>query len=214
MDRRQFFRKGIGKVANVVLSAAEERVLHKAQYWLRPPFAIGELDFLLKCTRCSACIDACPHQVIFPLPMARGGDVAGTPALDLLNKGCHLCSDWPCVNACETGALSVVAQAPSGDEAESALQSPVALEPDFKLSEVRIDSTRCLPYLGPECGACQGSCPVSALIWQDNKPSIDPNRCVGCALCREACITDPKAVSVTKASSLTNGGSSPTAAET
>jgi ferredoxin len=58
-----------------------------------------------------------------------------------------------------------------------------------------IDSRHCLPYQGPECGACAGSCPVpGALGWDDTRPVIDAALCTGCALCREACIADPKAV--------------------
>jgi len=61
-----------------------------------------------------------------------------------------------------------------------------------------IDERSCLPYLGPECGACADSCPVAgALQWPDGrKPVIDQDLCAGCALCREACIVDPKAVGI------------------
>lgn len=42
-----------------------------------------------------------------------------------------------------------------------------------------------------------GSCPIEgALVWQDEKPKIDADLCVGCAMCREACIIEPKAVIV------------------
>jgi ferredoxin-type protein NapG len=58
-----------------------------------PPYAQDELAFLLACTRCGACVTACPHGVIFPLAPRLGITVAGTPALDLLHKGCHLCED-------------------------------------------------------------------------------------------------------------------------
>ena len=69
-----------------------------------PPFAVDELDFLLACTRCDKCIEACPHDVLFKLPARTGLQAAGTPAMDLLNRGCHLCRDWPCVAACEPDA--------------------------------------------------------------------------------------------------------------
>jgi ferredoxin-type protein NapG len=196
MDRRQFFRKGFRNAAKVAISAADQHAAQKASNWLRPPFAIGELDFLLKCTRCDACIEACPHQVIFPLPEARGVTVAGTPALDLLNKGCHLCSDWPCVNACDTGALQLLFNVDDERSEPLGEPQPRVLEPGDRLSNVSVDTTLCLPYLGPECGACRDSCPVSALNWEGNKPVIDQNTCVGCGLCREACITEPKSIAI------------------
>ena len=52
--------------------------------------------------------------------------------------------------------------------------------------------------MGPECGACTDACPVEdALEWEDGiKPVVNGERCTGCALCREACILDPKAIKV------------------
>jgi ferredoxin-type protein NapG len=63
---------------------------------------------------------------------------------------------------------------------------------------VRIDPETCLPYSGPECGACAHSCPVpGALEWEGGlRPVVNDDRCTGCALCREACIMEPKAVEV------------------
>lgn len=183
MDRRTFFRRAVQKAGETVVREVDERVAARAAHWLRPPYALEELDFLLACTRCGECISACPHQVIFPLPARLGAQVAGTPALDLLNRGCHLCADWPCVQACEPGAL----QRPS-DEAQQVPRPP-------RLALARIDTDRCLPYQGPECGACESSCPVpGALTWQGFKPSIDSDGCVGCGLCRETCVVEPKAV--------------------
>ena len=202
MDRREFFRLGAQKTAKVAVDTAEKHVNHKASRWIRPPFAISELDFITSCMRCGECISACPHQVIFPLPVRVGIEVAATPAMDLLNKGCHLCEDWPCVTACEPNALMIpeaLVVAIEDDEAvvtEDDLELATALTIP-RLAEAEIDQQQCLPYSGPECGACRGSCPIEgALVWQDEKPMIDADLCVGCAMCREACITEPKAVTV------------------
>jgi ferredoxin-type protein NapG len=185
MDRREFFRRSVGKAAETVTRHVDKRVNEKAAHWIRPPFALPELEFLLACTRCSDCISACPHQVIFPLSARLGADVAGTPALDLLNKGCHLCDDWPCVNACETGAM------------KSEQDGDVVISPR-PFAKANIDTEKCLPYTGPECGACAHSCSVEgALIWESEKPSINPEKCVGCGMCREACIVAEKAISIT-----------------
>ena len=53
-------------------------------------------------------------------------------------------------------------------------------------------------YNGPECGACAHVCPVpGALSWEGGlRPVIDQSICTGCALCREACITNPKSVDI------------------
>ncbi len=177
MKRRDFFKLGARKTAQAVLQVAAEKTALLAGNWIRPPYAIAERAFLAACTKCDKCIEACPHGVLFRLPEEKGG----TPAMDLLKRGCHMCGDWPCVEVCEPDALK---------RPESGAGPP-------KMATVRINEAACLPYSGPECGACAGSCPVpGALEWQGVKPVINPEHCTGCALCREACITDPKSVDI------------------
>ena len=184
MDRREFFKHLGRKTSAKAIEHVEQHVEQKASHWIRPPFAIAELEFLLACTRCDKCIKACPHKVIFPLPARRGGEVVNTPAMDLLNHGCHLCDEWPCVSVCEPDAL----KRPDQDDNEVPLP---------KMAKAFIDTSTCLPYQGPDCGACEASCPVpEALQWSDFKPSINLEHCTGCALCREACIVEPKAISI------------------
>ncbi len=185
MDRRAFFRQALRKGGERVVKRMDETVVRQAGRWIRPPFALPELEFLLACTRCGECIDACPHRVVFPLASRLGMQVAGTPALDLLTRGCHLCADWPCVAACETGALRRAPEAEAG-------------EPLPSLARAEVDPAACLPYHGPECGACRSVCPVpGAMIWERERPRIDGRICVGCGLCREHCIVEPKAIRIT-----------------
>lgn len=185
MDRRQFFQRALRKTGESVVNQVEEQVNRRAAHWIRPPYALDELEFLLACTRCNACVEACTYQIIFPLPSRLGAQVVGTPALDLANQGCHLCAEWPCVTACEPGALNI----PAAQDNEA---SPLP-----RMATAEIDTAACLPYLGPECGACAAYCPVpGAMIWELARPRIDPVHCTGCALCREACIVEPKAIKV------------------
>ncbi len=185
MDRREFFRRGISKIADSAVKNIDEKAANNAKRWIRPPYAKTELEFLLACTRCNACIEACPHNIIFPLAIKNGAQVANTPALDLLNKGCHLCVEWPCVNACQEAALQVPLN-----------ETETALEPELpRLAKAVINIESCLPYNGPECGACAAACTVAgALAWQSERPSINVELCTGCAMCREQCITEPKAI--------------------
>lgn len=180
MDRRDFLRRGLGKVSEAAVEHADKKLAAKVN-WIRPPFALHELEFLLACTRCDACVTACPHEVIFKLAPRLGPEVVGTPALDLLNRACHLCEDWPCVTNCEAQALKLP---------EAELHPP-------KLARAIINQQSCLPWLGPECGACRASCPVDqALIWDGERPLIQLEYCTGCALCRESCVTEPKAIDI------------------
>jgi len=207
MDRRDFFKSIFRNTTKEMVKHADAKVKKAAQRWIRPPHAINELDFLLACTRCGDCIPACPHEVIFPLSARVGVKAVGTPALDLLNKGCHLCSDWPCVNACPEDALSlperVSNKQASPEEAGVLSEEAGYSDEEFvppplpKLASASINKQNCLPYSGPECGACEASCPVpGALTWDSQKPDIDSSVCVGCSLCRQACILQPSAINI------------------
>ena len=71
MKRRDLFRLGAQKTAQAVLEIAGAMAAARAKNWIRPPYALEELDFLLACTRCDKCIEACPHDVLFTLPARR-----------------------------------------------------------------------------------------------------------------------------------------------
>jgi len=184
-SRRAFFRRAAGKAAEKVVEHAHTKIEARATRWVRPPFALPELEFILACTRCDECIAACPHDVIFPLPASFGADVASTAVVDVLNGGCHLCDDWPCVTACEAGALK------RPETEEEVLVWP-------KMAHASIISEECLPFRGPECGACQGSCPIpDTLTFRRERPQINQDNCAGCGLCLAACIAEPKAIKIT-----------------
>jgi len=199
LDRREFFTRGAARAAKKITQHAAQKARENSSRWIRPPFAIDELDFLLACDRCSDCMDACPQHIIFPLSAKLGAKVFATPAMDLNNHGCHLCEDWPCVQACEKEALQLP-KTQSNSEQENSEQKGERLELTEKLQPkiaiVSINKKTCLPYSGPECGACR-VCPVEgAMKWDMEKPDINEEVCTGCALCREACIVEPKAISV------------------
>ncbi len=176
MDRREFFKFGASQAIDVVTETVADKLSELDINWIRPPFALAESDFVTSCTLCDECIKACPYDVLFKMRDD------GSPAMDLSNRGCHMCSEWPCVTACEPGALL--------KNAENLAAVP-------KFAVVTINEETCLPYQGPECGACNDTCPVpNALQWVGARPVIDPDACTGCALCREACITEPNSILV------------------
>ncbi len=68
----------------------------------------------------------------------------------------------------------------------------------WALGTVALDTERCFAYSGPECGACVGLCPgdVEAIRLVGWRPRLDPEACVGCGLCIEACPMTPAAISM------------------
>lgn len=192
MDRRGFFKSIANKAAEKPVEIVGEKIHRRAANWIRPPYALDEDDFLSACSRCNRCVEACPHQVIFKLPERLGAQVAFTPALDLLKKGCHQCEDWPCVNACNDMALVLPEPEPDSDTEQN------EIEPELpKMARAEINSKACLPYNGTECDACADSCPVpGALTWDMTLPIINLLLCTGCGMCREVCVADPKAVDI------------------
>lgn len=190
MNRRGFFKNMANKSAEKSTQPIEKKVNRRAANWIRPPYALDEAEFLMACTRCDRCVEACPHQVIFKLSDRLGKAVSGTPALDLLKKGCHQCKDWPCVNACNDLALVLPKPVPDIDQSE--------IEPELPMmARAEINSKVCLPYNGRECDVCVDSCPVpSALTWDMTLPIINLLLCTGCGMCREVCVADPKAVNI------------------
>jgi ferredoxin-type protein NapG len=193
MNRRGFFKNIANKAADKSTEIVKEKVNRRAANWIRPPYALDEADFLLACSRCDRCVEACPHQVIFKLPERLGAQVAFTPALDLLKKGCHQCEDWPCVNACQDKALVLPNPELRENEAEQYEAGPELP----KMARAEINSKACLPYNGRECDACADSCPTpGALTWDMTLPIINLLVCTGCGMCREACVADPKAVNI------------------
>lgn len=184
MQRRSLFRLGFRKAMELVADRAPAPPPGGLPAWVRPPYALAEASFLLACDRCDACVQACPHGVLFPLPPAAGPLAQGTPAMALQRRPCRMCDGWPCAAACTPGAL--LRPEPAEDDPP----------PSPRMAQVHIDRGTCLPYSGPECGACADSCPVpGALTWAGTRPVI-AEPCTGCGLCRQACITDPKAITL------------------
>lgn len=177
VDRRQWLRGLFVKTATTVVDTVAEEANRRLPPRRRPPGAVEESLFLARCTRCRDCVEACPHRAIFTIaPEELVG--ADTPLMRPDVRACHMCTDFPCVAACGEQALLM----PDG---------PLPV-----LGRVTIDPSRCITFLGPECGACGGLCPAGApaLSFERTRPTIQGALCVGCGLCIEACITDPKAI--------------------
>ncbi|EPG73716.1 4Fe-4S dicluster domain protein [Leptospira fainei serovar Hurstbridge str. BUT 6] len=133
--------------------------------------------FLSKCTGCGDCIYACPYSVLFPvMDDARGKHL---PRMDVNLNACMLCKDYPCIAACETGALL-----------------PYKKKEDPKFGKANGWFQHCINARTGEktCDACALSCPIPNVVkFKSNKPTFSSD-CVGCGQCVSACPTFPKAI--------------------
>ncbi len=179
--RRQFF----SGVAHALADSVEKMAVRAAKPFrddappappssppfLRPPGARVEPAFLNTCTRCTDCIEACPYDSIRRLG-PEFGDIAGTPGIIPDESPCYLCEDMPCISACEPAALM-----PTPRE-----------QVDMGLAV--IDLTTCYQAAGQPCDYCVVRCPLKQTairMNEDDVPQIDPQGCVGCAVCAYLC---------------------------
>ena len=142
--------------------------------WVRPPGALEESAFLDACTRCDACILACPHLVIRKAGPENGKGVAGTPVIVPAEAPCVPCEGLPCVAACAPGAL----RAPKDGS-----------RPVIGLAVV--DAGRCYMAAGQPCDYCEARCPERprAITARERgaAASVDGDACTGCGICAQIC---------------------------
>ena len=169
---------------------------------LRPPGAVGEMDFLRLCIKCGQCVEACPYDT---LSLAKPGDnkPLGTPFFTPREMPCYMCTDIPCVPVCPTGALE-----------QNRVSRVVEGVNELDITKARmglavVDVESCIAFWGIQCDACYRACPVMdsaiSLEYRRNErtgkhaylvPIVNSTMCTGCGLCERACVTEKAAIQV------------------
>ena len=138
-----------------------------------PPGAVP--DFYSVCTRCNECVKACPHWAIRYAGPDMGPRLDGFPIITPGDSPCKLCSDLPCIGACEPGALKAL---------------PIK---DIRLGALAvIDYTACSVPQGKACDVCHKTCPVgdqAIRVDAQGLPQVIDAGCTGCGVCVQECPT-------------------------
>lgn len=131
---------------------------------MRLPWTRAEDEFLEACTRCSACIAACPTSIV----TAGHG---GYPIVAFAGIGCTFCG--ACADACERDCFTA-------DRTGSAwpLKARIA--------------NSCVETKGVACRMCEDTCEALAIRFRPQSggralAQIDDARCTGCGACLPAC---------------------------
>lgn len=131
----------------------------------RPPWSLENNAFLALCTQCGECIDQCPMRVLGPSDES-DEMLKGRPVLDLSHGYCDFCGQ--CAEVCQTGAID--------------------RNKGLRRQAMPMLTGRCQVELGLYCNLCEEGCPESAITFtQNNKLTIDTERCSGCGKCALDC---------------------------
>lgn len=158
---------------------------NKGQAYIRPPGAIDEAEFVKRCIRCHKCGENCTNSCIRFVGPEGPPEARGTPYIVPREKACIMC--MKCNNNCPSGALQPI------DPHHPALWEEV------EMGVAAIDFHICASYQQYICGICVRACPLEgealvAGMWE--RPILNPDKCVGCGLCEQACVHLPQAIRI------------------
>ena len=185
IGRRSFIGASIAAAMGGLGVLFRHRRRAGSQLRLRPPGALEEEDFLSACTRCFKCGNACPNGCIQFAGLEDGLEGAFTPYIVARERACILCG--VCADVCPTGALKPF----------EATRDGWAVSVDMGLA--RVNEAMCYSFNGRTCGACYRACPLAGSAMKIGifeTPLVQPENCVGCGLCEQACLHLPQAIRV------------------
>ncbi len=136
------------------------------------PWTIPTPQFFDACTRCDACIDACPQAIV-----ERGRD--GYPRLNFSGNSCTFCGE--CVQSCDHGAFHVISADTQLEQQPTMLRAVIHKE--------------CFAYANILCRACEETCDAEAISFRPTlqkvpQPEVDTSLCNGCGECYRFCPAD------------------------
>jgi len=164
---------------------AAKRNIRRRRRFLRPPGALAEEQFKKQCIGCFKCATACPNDCIEMAGFEHGFENVHTPNIVARSKACTLC--MRCTEVCPTGALTEISR------------NLEVVHKEVKMGTAIVDEDLCFSYHGRTCGVCYRACPFpgkALKVGLYEQPTVNPDLCVGCGLCEQACIHMPQAIRI------------------
>ena len=166
---------------------------------LRPPGALGDDRFLQACVKCGQCVVACPYDSLLLTKVGEDKGI-GTPFFEPRNTPCYLCTNYPCITACPSGALIT--------ENITKLPEPANIE-NARMGLAVIHKESCIAFGGIQCDVCYRACPLmgKAIVLEKTineftgkhanlKPVVNSDYCTGCGICENVCVVEKAAIFV------------------
>ena len=180
--RRAFLGLGLGAGYRLVLPpkhTAPDAVV-------RPPANKSGTRFTRQCSRCGACVQACPNGIIRFGGADAGWGAVLAPELSFDNDFCSpTCT--ACGQVCPSGAIP---------------RFTVKTKFTVPIGVAKVDANVCLLGENRECGTCVSACQYAALdlAWDKvnlvSRVVVDAKRCTGCGGCEYVCPSAPKAIRI------------------
>lgn len=166
---------------------------------LRPPGALKQPDFQKACIKCGQCVEACPYDTLKLATLTENKGV-GSPYFEPRTIPCYMCTNYPCTEACPSGAL---------DLKELIIENNPPDINNAKMGLAVIHRESCIAYWGIQCDACYRACPLmdTAIVLEYDKnihtgkhanlkPVVNSDVCTGCGVCEHTCVVEKAAIRV------------------
>jgi len=177
VSRKEFIKDFVSLFKNEVDEVSNKDY----QEFLLPPGTTSMQEYLIKCNKCYNCISLCPNESI-RVSHDTNSVLNEYPVILPQENPCNYCSDFPCINACDTGALMM-----------DNIKKPLGI--------ITIIEENCFAYQGHFCSSCINSCPETGLaICTDDfgRPIINNEKCNGCGICISVCPSEIPAIRILK----------------
>ena len=173
-------RTFLGAAAGAAGALALRKALADNPLPVRPPGARAESEFKGLCSRCGACLRACPYGILRPDFGAAGLTGLLAPVVDYAQAHCfEYCNE--CAKVCPAGAIERLALETKRNRA---------------IGLAEIDRRTCIAWRdGEYCMVCHEFCPYLAIEIVEhhgvNCPVVKPEMCRGCGACQVNCPAQP-----------------------